>query len=80
MRWVMHNKIFGMKAACLLIALLIWGRPVKSFLRSKILILNRGFWKGWLTKGDAANFTIDKTEHYHGNQSARIGKRLWGAL
>ncbi len=72
MRWVMHNKIFGMKAACLLIALLIWGRPVKVSAQQN-LDFEQGL-KGWLTKGDAANFTIDKTEHYHGNQSARIGK------
>ncbi len=61
-----------MKTTGLLIALLILSRPVKVAAQEN-LDFEQGL-KGWLTKGNAANFTIDKTEHYHGDHSARIGK------
>jgi lysophospholipase L1-like esterase len=30
--------------------------------------------KGWVTVGNAGNFTMDKSEHYHGNYCVKIGK------
>src|ERR1700710_2607194 len=72
MRWVMHHKILRKKIVGLLIALLILARPLRVAAQEN-LDFEQGL-KGWLTKGNAANFTIDKTEHHHGDESARIGK------